>query len=72
MRLKSLNIIKNIKPLYYFSHSLLLKKNGNIRIVVSYRELNKYTQQDHYPNPGVDELLYGLKNAKYHSKLDNN
>eukprot|EP00253_Pinus_taeda_P005544 PITA_05544 len=46
------------------------KKNGNWRICVDYRELNKATQKDHFPLPFIDQVLDTLAGKKFFSFLD--
>jgi hypothetical protein len=40
------------------------------RIVVDFRKLNQYTNQDAYPLPCIDEILEQLGSAQYFSSLD--
>ena len=49
---------------------LVPKKNGNWRIYVYYRELNKVTKKDHFPLPFIDQVLDGLAGKKFFSFLD--
>lgn len=46
------------------------KKNGELRICVDYRELNKRTEKNGYPLPLPDEVQDRLQNSKVFSKLD--
>jgi hypothetical protein len=46
------------------------KKNGEVRICVDYRELNKRTERDSYPLPLPDEVQDRLRRAQIFSKLD--
>ena len=46
------------------------KKNGELRICIDYRELNKRTMKDAYPLPLPDEVQDRLAGAKIFSKLD--
>ena len=46
------------------------KKNGELRMCVDYRELNKITQRNRYPLPRVDEMFDTLSKAKIFSSLD--
>ena len=59
------------------SHSLWLslivlvkKKNGQIRLCVDYRKLNKVTIKDAYPLPRIDDILDTIGDAKYFTTLD--
>ena len=46
------------------------KKNGEIRICIDYRELNKRTEKNAYPLPLPDEVQDFLERAQIFSKLD--
>ena len=46
------------------------KKNGEIRICIDYRELNKRTEKNAYPLPLPDEVQDCLERAQIFSKLD--
>ncbi|KAL9227892.1 hypothetical protein vseg_003531 [Gypsophila vaccaria] len=46
------------------------KKDGNMRLCIDYRELNKVTVKNRYPLPRIDDLFYQLKGADTFSKID--
>ena len=46
------------------------KKNGELRLCVDYRALNKLTIPNRYPLPRIDELQEKLKGGKWFTKLD--
>jgi len=43
---------------------LVRKKNGNLRLCVDYRSVNKDTVPDRYPLPRIDELVDATGNQK--------
>lgn len=46
------------------------KKNGDLRMCVDYRALNKITIKNKYPLPNISELLDRLTGAQYFTSLD--
>ena len=46
------------------------KPNGQIRLCLDSRDLNKAIKRHHHPMPTVDEILAKLGGAKLFSKLD--
>jgi len=55
----------------YSSPIVLVKKNnGDFRMCVDYRELNKYVVKDRYPLPLIDDNLDLLRGKKYFTCLD--
>ena len=46
------------------------KKDGSLRPVQDYRQLNEITVKNRYPLPLVSDLMDRLKKAKYFTKLD--
>nr|GEX21262.1 hypothetical protein [Tanacetum cinerariifolium] len=46
------------------------KKDGNMRLCIDYRELNRITIRNRYPLPRIDDLFDQLQGAKYFSKID--
>ncbi|MGL5707542.1 MAG: reverse transcriptase domain-containing protein, partial [Aeromonas sp.] len=46
------------------------KPNGDLRLCIDYRELNKKTIKDKYYMPNVEEILESLQGAKFFSILD--
>ena len=55
----------------YASPLVVIKKwNGELRLYVDYRNLNKKTVKDVYPIPRIDDSLEALKGAKIFSCFD--
>jgi hypothetical protein len=46
------------------------KKDGDLRMCVDYRALNKQTVRNTYPLPRIDELMDQLHGAKHFTKID--
>ena len=46
------------------------KKNGEIRLCVDFKNLNKASLKDNYPLPKMDQLLQQVSRANIHSMLD--
>ncbi|MGH3055287.1 MAG: reverse transcriptase family protein, partial [Gaiellaceae bacterium] len=46
------------------------KKDGSMRMVVDYRQLNKLTVKNRYPLPRIDDLFDRLHGAQFFSSLD--
>lgn len=55
----------------YASPALLVsKKNGEKRLCIDYRALNKITIKDKYPMPRIEELIDRLQGCKFFTSLD--
>ena len=46
------------------------KKNGEIRLCVDFRNLNKFSKKDNYPLPKMEHLLQRISGATVMSFLD--
>ncbi|ORD98872.1 YI31B [Hepatospora eriocheir] len=51
---------------------LILKKDGDLRLVVDYRRLNSNTIKSFYPIPRLSDKIYSLKGSVFFSKIDLN
>ncbi|KAL3356352.1 hypothetical protein AABB24_017164 [Solanum stoloniferum] len=49
---------------------LVKKKDGTMRMCISYRQLNKVTVKNRYPLPRIDDLFDQLQGASVFSKID--
>ncbi|XP_076546690.1 uncharacterized protein LOC143305763 [Osmia lignaria lignaria] len=49
---------------------MVRKKNGEIRLCVDFREINKLTIRDNFPVPLIDDYLDQLRDKQYFTKLD--
>ena len=63
-------IIERSESPYAAPIVLAKKKNGEIRLCIDYRHLNKITIADAEPMPIFEDLLVRLTHAKYFTKLD--
>lgn len=63
-------IIRNSNSEYAFPIVLVCKKNGEYRMCIDYRTLNKYILRNNYPIPVIEDQLNILKDKKYFSILD--
>lgn len=68
--LLSRNIIRPSSSQYGSPIVLVRKKNGEYRMAVDYRELNKMMIRDHFPIPRIDEQIDGLRDKRYFTRLD--
>nr|ABA97233.1 retrotransposon protein, putative, unclassified [Oryza sativa Japonica Group] len=50
----------------------VIKKNGNVRVCIDFRDLNKATPKDEYPMPVADQLVDAASGHKILSFMDGN
>ncbi|UYV61477.1 hypothetical protein LAZ67_1004996, partial [Cordylochernes scorpioides] len=67
---KDNGIVTETRSPYASPVLLVRKKTGDHRLVVDYRRLNTQTVKDKFPLPRIDDLLEGLRNAKFFTTLD--
>ena len=46
------------------------KTDGDLRLCIDYRKLNKVTRQENFPMPNLSDAIYSAHNIKYFTKLD--
>lgn len=46
------------------------KKDGSVRLCIDYRALNNVTISDKFPLPNLQDTIFGLRGARYFTKLD--
>ena len=49
---------------------IVKKPNGNIRVCLDPKDLNKVLKRSHYPMPTIDDILPELSRAKVFSVFD--
>lgn len=49
---------------------VMIKKNDKYRFCIDFRRINSISKKDSYPMPNMSQLLDGLRQAKYLSKID--
>ncbi|MGL5707608.1 MAG: reverse transcriptase domain-containing protein [Aeromonas sp.] len=69
-RLLKEGIIKPSKSNYSSPAFPVLKRNGNIRLVVDYRKLNSITKKETYPFPNVWDEVRSIPKSNYFSQID--
>ena len=71
-RMKDLDVIEDItEPTDWVSPMVsVVKKNGDIRICVDLKKLNKAVQRERYVIPSFEEIVHKLKGSTIFSKLD--
>ena len=71
-KLQENGIIEPIaEPTDWLSALLVVNKpNGDIRICIDPKPLNRALKRDHFPMPTLDDVLYRLTNAKIFSTVD--
>lgn len=68
--LLSNNIIRESSSEYASPIILVAKKNGDLRLCVDYRALNRKTIKDKYPMPLIEDQIDNLQGQKYFTTLD--
>jgi len=71
-RMEKLGVIRKAEePTEWVSSLVVVEKpNGNVRLCLDPRDLNKAIQREHYPMKTVEEVAAELSGAKVFSVLD--
>ena len=71
-RMKDLDVIEDItEPTDWVSPMVpVVKKNGDIRICIDLKKLNKAVQREKYVIPSFEQIVHKLKGSTIFSKLD--
>ncbi len=71
-KMESEDLISKSDSKYASPAFIILKRNGQIRLVVDYRKLNSITLAETYPFPAVEDQLKGLHGSLIFSQIDLN
>ena len=71
-RMESLNVIQRVEEPTEWVNSMVIvtKPNGNLRICLDPRNLNKAIQREHFKLPTREEIMSNFAGAKIFTKLD--
>ncbi|XP_038071222.1 uncharacterized protein K02A2.6-like [Patiria miniata] len=71
-RMESLGVITRVDEPTDWVNSLVVvkKKNGDIRVCMDPRDLNRAIKREHYKMPTREEVMSQFAGASYYSKLD--
>ena len=69
-RLYDMGIVRPSKSLYFSPAFPIYKKNGSIRLVIDYREMNSRVEHLKFPLPKIQEALASLGGSSYFSQID--
>ena len=71
-RMERMNVIQSVdEPTDWVSSLVVVtKKNGQLRVCLDPRNLNKVIKREHYQLPSREEITAEFANAKFFSKLD--
>ena len=71
-RMKKLDVIEKVEEPTDWVNSMvtIVKPNGNLRICIGPRDLNKAVKRDYYPMSTIDDIVTRMPNAKVFSVLD--
>lgn len=68
--LQAADVIETINSPFATPVLLVREKNGEMRMCVDYRAINKATIKDKCPLPHVDDQLDRLRGQKYYTSID--
>lgn len=71
-KLISLGVIRKSQSLFSSPAFPIRKRNGRIRLVIDYRDLNKYTIPINQPFPTINDCLLTINGSKVFSQIDLN
>ena len=71
-KMKDLGVVERSDSEWCSPVVLVKKPNGEIRVAIDFREVNKIARRDAFPTPRIDECLEELQDSSVYSKLDCN
>jgi hypothetical protein len=72
-RLEKLGILKKVNRSQWGAPTFIIpKKDGTVRFISDFRELNKHIKREPYPIPKIKDLLLQLEGITYGTSLDRN
>ena len=70
-KLLTTQIIFHVRHTQWVGHLVpVRKKNGDIRLCVDFRNLNRSSEKDKYPDPPMEQILLKVSGAQMLSLLD--
>lgn len=69
-RLLKSNIIRKSKNGWASPAFRKLKPNGEVRLLINYKAVNKLTTKAAFPNPSIEDIIRKLSGSQIFSKLD--
>ena len=71
-RMEELNVIEKVEGPTEWVNSMvtIIKPNGQLRICIDPRDLNKAVKREYYPMRTIEEVVTRMPNARYFSVLD--
>lgn len=69
MNLQHEGIIRNSRSAYVSPIVRVRKKNGDLRMFVDYRDINKRASKEHYPLPRIHDQIDSLCDANFFTTL---
>ena len=72
-RLVKIGVLKKVNRSEWAAPTFIIpKKDGSVRVITDFRELNKWIKRKPYPIPKIQDLLLKLENFQYATSLDLN
>jgi hypothetical protein len=70
-RLVEIGVLKKVNRLEWAAPLFIIpKKDGTVRFINDFRELNKWIKQKPYPTPNIQDMQLNLEGFQYATSLD--